>query len=868
MMPKRDPLLPVSPGQHSPLVRNTRAVNAVLEAARAQRGSRRTGVPGVQGVFEGSLLAKVGLPDASAEDVLDAYSVLAYGDPRLSPATEDRRHDGQRVQVFDGEVPSDASAPFMITVESLLGTAIGDAVVSGLAIVQVNVSKASHARAKPKVGETDYLVSADSGGVPVLWKESGTGLKWAMVLLDFADSAALRTADCSRATSFIRANSCATLSILSVSGSCGCIDTSQTAALTWNSDASALTSDDLLYGCPPGVVTTDCPDGAPLKYKIIASGFTGASCLGIDGTWTLTWVSGQTWAQTRGDFTLTMTFTGTTVDLAITGGGIGSAVYYQATGVTDCCADIELERYDDSYCDASPITLTAQVVTQCGNGTPYIPYLDVCEDTCGRPAPRLRWVAQAGSGASAITFQNVGCGVDGDGKPFMDFATDSPLVCTDGATECGDNSLVVRVTCASCWNAGWYCGWNPGTPAQYCVYVEEPPVGNGIYLVDGPFDSSGECSCEREPDSCCETAMPANLCVTVSGWPAPYEYLDGTYFLGAKSASKNDPDAISGGVMITPSLSCPGPGSNYQFNFSANGSPVGAAIGTSFCGAELPYTYDSGGGLTIVFNDDLSCIEDDCAKCVYGQMASVTSSLGTPTPLSGTMQIGAGWAAFAFTISPTTYNIQYSGGEWTLAPLPSVLWELESATRSESGFTVRFSNGLGGYIELTCAVADGCESCDPIGESYNCLDSGSCIDPGDGSGQYATLAECVASCTASEGGGGGGSGEGDCRACSLLGLDAELDIPDGTYAGTYSSGGIYPVWTNSGSGPAITIQGLDDPIIVLCRSSDGVVVAAGTPVGGSSIASDTTCGTPTVMTFPGAAFGATGDVTLTTPAPV
>jgi len=39
-----------------------------------------------------------------------------------------------------------------------------------------------------------------------------------------------------------------------------------------------------------------------------------------------------------------------------------------------------------------------------------------------------------------------------------------------------------------------------------------------------------------------------------------------------------------------------------------------------------------------------------------------------------------------------------------------------------------------------------CPSCDPV--SYNCTD-GSCVDPGDGTGEYATIEECIASCGAS-----------------------------------------------------------------------------------------------------------------------
>ncbi len=175
-----DPLLPAMSGI-SPFLRNRRTVSATLDAVRAyQRISRgMLGGDGPDTLFDSSLLAKV--KNGTGAD-LDAFSVLAYDDVIDDPSDADSRHDAQRGFAFVGDTPASETAPFVVTVEGIENDTVGSAVVSGLVVVQVEVSDAAHRAAKPISGTNTKLASGASG-VPIIWKEAGTGTKWAVVLL-------------------------------------------------------------------------------------------------------------------------------------------------------------------------------------------------------------------------------------------------------------------------------------------------------------------------------------------------------------------------------------------------------------------------------------------------------------------------------------------------------------------------------------------------------------------------------------------------------------------------------------------------------------------------------------------------------------
>lgn len=177
-----DDLSEVSRGQ--PFKPSASAWNSFVRAAKSHRMQERgkTGGDGFEDSIDPALTCLVKWTGSSI-DTLAAHSVLAYGDAIIN-VPSDNKFLAQQRPIFEASAPAAATDQFVITTEPIVGQQIGRAVCAGLAVVKVNVSDAGHTRAVPVASETDYLASAASGGVPILYKESGTGELWAVVRID------------------------------------------------------------------------------------------------------------------------------------------------------------------------------------------------------------------------------------------------------------------------------------------------------------------------------------------------------------------------------------------------------------------------------------------------------------------------------------------------------------------------------------------------------------------------------------------------------------------------------------------------------------------------------------------------------------
>lgn len=115
---------------------------------------------------------------------LSRWSVVAVGNPVIAVATNLQRF--QESLLFDGDSPT-SSGDFAILLQPLPTGEIGHAVVSGIVPVQVDVSSEADSagwdRAHAAAASTDKLVLDSTGSAKVLYRESGTGTKWAMVRL-------------------------------------------------------------------------------------------------------------------------------------------------------------------------------------------------------------------------------------------------------------------------------------------------------------------------------------------------------------------------------------------------------------------------------------------------------------------------------------------------------------------------------------------------------------------------------------------------------------------------------------------------------------------------------------------------------------
>jgi len=88
----------------------------------------------------------------------------------------------QRI-VLTGETPAADSheGKFAVLAEPIEDGDIGPAVVYGTTICQVDITDTSHEYADIADGDAAKLASAKSGPVQIIWIESGTGVKWAVV---------------------------------------------------------------------------------------------------------------------------------------------------------------------------------------------------------------------------------------------------------------------------------------------------------------------------------------------------------------------------------------------------------------------------------------------------------------------------------------------------------------------------------------------------------------------------------------------------------------------------------------------------------------------------------------------------------------
>lgn len=115
------------------------------------------------------------------------FDVLVLGDPVVLP-TENLSAFDSRV-MFLGETPSEASdnltQPFAILLEPAAIGATVKAMIQGVTPCRVYVAADAEESTKAGLVDESYALAAGAKGARILWKESGTGTKRAVVALGF-----------------------------------------------------------------------------------------------------------------------------------------------------------------------------------------------------------------------------------------------------------------------------------------------------------------------------------------------------------------------------------------------------------------------------------------------------------------------------------------------------------------------------------------------------------------------------------------------------------------------------------------------------------------------------------------------------------
>ena len=173
-----DPFRKVNP--NDPLKIPAAAYNAFIDAVQADKARQHNLGQFADADIPQTCIVKVH-NQTGAE--LKRFNVLALRDPVISP--DDNLLEFQNRRTFKGEKSGDTPRKdrFAILMEPIAKDGIGRGVVAGVFVVQVNVVREMDAYAELERNETGHLRSCPNGLTRILWKESGTGVKWAVVRL-------------------------------------------------------------------------------------------------------------------------------------------------------------------------------------------------------------------------------------------------------------------------------------------------------------------------------------------------------------------------------------------------------------------------------------------------------------------------------------------------------------------------------------------------------------------------------------------------------------------------------------------------------------------------------------------------------------
>lgn len=111
---------------------------------------------------------------------LPRFGVVALTNIEILPADNPAGFEAQ--PVFTGTAPAaDYATRYAVARKPIANNAIGECYISGVFSCTINVTDASHTCAAPVAADATTLYSAASGIAQIVWKESGTGVKWAVL---------------------------------------------------------------------------------------------------------------------------------------------------------------------------------------------------------------------------------------------------------------------------------------------------------------------------------------------------------------------------------------------------------------------------------------------------------------------------------------------------------------------------------------------------------------------------------------------------------------------------------------------------------------------------------------------------------------
>jgi hypothetical protein len=155
------------------------AYNAFVEAAVNQRRRERNSSagPALEPAPRGIVLVR-----NDSEEEIEPYHALAITGVLVEPGEDDQERTFHSRTPLTGEVATEDSPTlsFVVALQPIKPGKLGRCVLTGVTPARVLIANETDTTCELSAGES-VLAGTPMGGIPILWKEAGTGEKWAVI---------------------------------------------------------------------------------------------------------------------------------------------------------------------------------------------------------------------------------------------------------------------------------------------------------------------------------------------------------------------------------------------------------------------------------------------------------------------------------------------------------------------------------------------------------------------------------------------------------------------------------------------------------------------------------------------------------------
>lgn len=157
-----------------PAVAYNAFIDTALDLRRRQQTAQQDGTPELRQT--GIILVR---NDSGADR--GRFDVLGISGVLITPADNPDAFKSKVALVGVSPAEAQHAGRFVVLLEPIASGKIGQACAAGVTIARVDIVDTDHKFADVSDGTAAQLKSAEGGAGAILWKESGTGVKWAVV---------------------------------------------------------------------------------------------------------------------------------------------------------------------------------------------------------------------------------------------------------------------------------------------------------------------------------------------------------------------------------------------------------------------------------------------------------------------------------------------------------------------------------------------------------------------------------------------------------------------------------------------------------------------------------------------------------------